>query len=321
MVKLGASIHSSFSEVVTEDLRRRNVITVVDFVVTDPVKLATFTGLSHMDILQVKQHILKKFGGTRKNASELLIADRKNVMSTGVTCLDKLLKGGLYPGQLCEICGLSASGKTQLCFTIAANAVARSNVAAWYLDTKRDFSRLRFEEILRAWNLRQTTIQDALQRTKVCRIRSSHELIKTLRHLVSLRKAEQACLALERRRPILVIVDSLPAVIFKITRDTCCKDYETTYELDDLAEACRFLARECQAMVITVNSVTRWDSAGHSLGSLTPALGKHWARMPVTRLLLTREDGATRRITVWKDPRLEENSSCIVSVGDVGIVA
>lgn len=60
------------------------------------------------------------------------------------------------------------------------------------------------------------TIQDALQRTKVCRIRSSHELIKTLRHLVSLRKAEQACLALERRRPILVIVDSLPAVIFKV---------------------------------------------------------------------------------------------------------
>jgi len=73
--------------------------------------------------------------------------------------LDELLKGGLYPGQLCEICGLSASGKTQLCFTIAANAVAKLNIITWYLDTKRDFSRVRFEEILRARNFTQTVTE------------------------------------------------------------------------------------------------------------------------------------------------------------------
>lgn len=47
MIELNASIHPSLSEVVTEKLRRRNVITIVDFVTTDPIKLATFTGLSH----------------------------------------------------------------------------------------------------------------------------------------------------------------------------------------------------------------------------------------------------------------------------------
>jgi len=52
MVKLNASIHSNFSEIVIENLRRRNVITIVDFIATDPVKLTTFTSLSHMVCIQ-----------------------------------------------------------------------------------------------------------------------------------------------------------------------------------------------------------------------------------------------------------------------------
>lgn len=48
MIKLNANIHPSLSEIVTEKLRRKNVNTIVDFVTTDPIKLATFTGLSHM---------------------------------------------------------------------------------------------------------------------------------------------------------------------------------------------------------------------------------------------------------------------------------
>jgi hypothetical protein len=82
----------------------------------------------------------------------------------------------------------------------------------------------------------------------------------------------------------------------------------------------QILTKECQAIVITVNSVTRWDSTKQDdLNILTPALGKHWARIPVTRLLLIREHNETRKITVWKDSRLKENSSCIVNIGDVGI--
>lgn len=72
--------------------------------------------------------------------------------------MDELLKGGLYSGQLCELCGPSSSGKTQLCLTIAANVAIRSDITVWYLDTKRDFSRLRYEEILKARNCRQEVI-------------------------------------------------------------------------------------------------------------------------------------------------------------------
>lgn len=319
MIKLNASIHPSLSEMVTEKLRRRNIITILDFVTTDPIKLVTFTGLLHTEILQIKKHILKNHGGTKRNATEILKMERSYI-STNIKCLDELLKGGLYPGQLCELCGPSSSGKTQLCLTIAANTAIRSDITVWYLDTKRDFSRLRYEEILKARNYRQEVIEDILQRTKVCYINSSCELIQALHKLVTIYKMEQTNMALEGRRFHLVIIDSLPAVIFKITREAHQSDLETTYELEDLSEACRFLTIECQAIVITVNSVTQWNSSDQmNPAAITPALGRQWARVPVTRLLLVRrQHGETRRINIWKDLR-SKKSFCIVTISDVGI--
>ncbi|XP_011862223.1 PREDICTED: DNA repair protein RAD51 homolog 4 [Vollenhovia emeryi] len=313
MTKLDADVHPSLSKTVTESLRRRNVVTVVDFVSADPIKLASFTGLTHTDILQITQHILKKFGGTKRNAKQQLTLERSNVISTNVTSLDELLKGGLYPGQLCEFCGPTASGKTQLCLTVAANVAGRSGVV-WYFDTKKDFSRMRYEQIMKARNYTPKVIEDALRGTKICQARSSHELIRALRQLVTLCKREPGDASFEEKKTLLVIIDSLPAVIFKVTRNASYGDNETTYELDDLAEVCRFLTRECQAVVITVNSITRWDSPGQTnTADITPALGKYWARIPATRLLISRRYGETRTIKVWKDLKLIENSFCTVT--------
>ena len=47
MVKLNVDVHPSLMETVTENLRRRNVITIVDFISTDPIKLTNITGLLH----------------------------------------------------------------------------------------------------------------------------------------------------------------------------------------------------------------------------------------------------------------------------------
>lgn len=298
------------------------MVTVVDFVSTDPIKLTNFTGLSHADILQIKGHILKKFSGVKKNAMQLLAIERSHVIPTSVTCLDELLKGGLHPEQLCELCGPSSSGKTQLCFTIAASVASRSDGAVWYFDTKRDFSRLRYEEIMKARNFSQKVIEDALCNTKVCRINSSHELIRALRQLVTFCKQKQNDTSSERRKDLLVIIDSLPAVIFMVTRNMQQNDLETIYELDDLVEVCRFLARECQAVIITVNSVTQWNSPGQTKpDNITPALGKYWSRIPAIRLLITKQYGETRKITIWKNLRLKEYSFCTVTISNIGITS
>lgn len=84
--------------------------------------------------------------------------DRYLIFDFYCNSLDELLKGGLYPGQLCELCGPSSSGKTQLCLTIAANIAVQSDIIVYYFDTKRDFTRFRYEEILKAKNFRQEVI-------------------------------------------------------------------------------------------------------------------------------------------------------------------
>lgn len=69
------------------------------------------------------------------------------------------MEGGLCSGYLYELCGSSASGKTQLCLTMVANITAtQSDIIGWYFDTKKDFFRVRFEEILQARNFEQEVI-------------------------------------------------------------------------------------------------------------------------------------------------------------------
>lgn len=85
MIRLNASVHPGLSDMVIEKLRRRNVITIVDFIAMNSLKLATSTDISYTDILQMKRHISKKFGGVKKNATEILIVENNDVIRTNVT--------------------------------------------------------------------------------------------------------------------------------------------------------------------------------------------------------------------------------------------
>ncbi|KAL0125632.1 hypothetical protein PUN28_004614 [Cardiocondyla obscurior] len=322
MIRLNTDVHPSLSEMVTENLRRRNVITIIDFVSADPIKLASFTSFTYTDILQIKQHILKKFGGVKKNVIELLVKECNDIIPTKINSLDKLLKGGLYQGQLCEVCGSSSSGKTQLCLTIAANVASQSDIVVWYFDTKNDFSKMRYEEIVKARNSTQEIIENVLCNTKICQTHSSQELIQALRQLRIFYKQKQNDVSYADKKTFLVIIDSLPAVIFKVARNAQQSDLETTHELDDLAHVCQLLTSECNAIVLTVNLVTQWISPEqkHST-NMTSALGKYWAQIPTTRLFIARQYDETRKINVWKDSRLTKNSFCTVNINHVGVTS
>lgn len=51
-------------------------------------------------------------------------------------------------GNIYEFCGLSSSGKTQICFTIALNVAQYFAKCVYYIDTKHDFSARRLQDIL-----------------------------------------------------------------------------------------------------------------------------------------------------------------------------
>ncbi|XP_076654088.1 rad51 recombinase D [Halictus rubicundus] len=321
MTKLSSDIDLKLSDTVVQQLERRNIRTVLEFADEDSDKLATFTGLLLKDILHIKKIISQKCGGVVRSACDLLKIELSNIIPTDLSCLDNLLKGGLYPGQIYELCGIPSSGKTQLCLTIASNVVLRGNNLVRYIDTKRDFCGSRVEEILLSKNICKKVVDEALDRIRVCSIQNLHELFKVLRWLTSALKEEK-----EDCRTRIIIIDSLPAIIFKYS-----KDYRIAIPLNHLANICFFIANEFRLSIITVNLITQWNSDDGTESArinmndvihsdVIPTLGKYWAGIPNKRLLIEKVDLGNRKISIWKSIQFETDISCVLSIGNSGVV-
>jgi len=67
--------------------------------------------------------------------------------------LDNLLDGGLFVGNIYELCGPSACGKTQLCFSILLNIIITTKNEIVYIDTKHKFSVNRIKQMLKKKNM------------------------------------------------------------------------------------------------------------------------------------------------------------------------
>ncbi|KAG6800203.1 DNA repair protein RAD51 4 [Apis mellifera caucasica] len=317
MTELSTAVNSKLSNIVIEQLQHKHICTVIQFIDEDSEKLASFTGLSLKDIIEIKRNICKKYGGQVKNAFQLFEIEEKNIISTNLSSLDNLLKGGLYCGQIYEICGLSASGKTQLCFSIAINIALKSNNLVRYIDTKRDFSGSRIEQILLKKNYNKQVINEIMERIKVCCVYNMHQLLKVLHWLsINLKEENEDC------RTRIIIIDSLPALIFKFS-----KDHKTTIILNHLANICHFLAKEFNLSIISVNLISQWNNIneeGTSASSnenilIKPTLGKYWAHVPNTRLLLEKQELGNRKISIWNSFQLEADLACTLIVNDSGV--
>ncbi|KAF3424689.1 hypothetical protein E2986_04795 [Frieseomelitta varia] len=318
MTKLSTTINSKLSSTMIEKLERQQICTVIQFIDEDSENLIKFTGLLLKDILEIKQNIFEKFGGVIKNAFELLEIEQNNIVPTNLSSLDNLLKGGLYYGQIYEICGISSSGKTQLCFAIATNIALSPNNIVRYIDTKRDFCGSRIEQILLKKNCSKQVIDEVMDHIKVCCVYSIHQLFKVLYWLIdSLKKEDEGC------RTRIIIIDSLPGVIFKSS-----KDNEITITLNHLANVCHYIAKEYYLSIVTVNLITEWSSViqeGPSTSrkencDVIPTLGKYWLHVPNTRLLLEKIGVGNRKLSIWNSFQLEADLACTLTINDSGIL-
>lgn len=158
-----------------------------------------------------------------------------------------------------------------------------------------------------------------MERIKVCCVYNIHELFKTLNWLtVALKEESEEC------RTRTVIIDSLPAVIFK-----CSKSQKIAIALNHLANICHFIAEEFRLSTITVNLITQWTttvsvgetstSSNENYSDIIPTLGKYWSHVPNTRLLLEKVELGNRKISIWNSFQLEANLSCILTVNDSGV--
>ncbi|XP_076627755.1 rad51 recombinase D [Colletes latitarsis] len=320
MTELSSNIDPKLSDTVIAKLRSKHICTVSHFINENSEKLATFSGLSLKDILDLKRNILRKCGGVIRCASDLLSVELNNIICSDLESLDNLLKGGFYPGQIYEVCGISSSGKTQLCLTIASNIALRPNSLVQYIDTKKDFCGSRINEILLRKNCSKQVIDEAMERIRVCNVQSLHQLFKVLHWLtVALKEEIGEC------RTRIIIIDSLPAIIFKFTND-----HTLTTTLNHLANICHFIANEFNLSIVTVNLITQWNpvtenesnaiSTNKSHNDAIPTLGKYWLGVPNTRLLMKKVGLDKRMVSIWHSFQLERNLACILSISDCGML-
>ncbi|XP_078044816.1 rad51 recombinase D isoform X2 [Augochlora pura] len=259
-----------------------------------------------------------------KNASDLFKTELSNIIPTNLPSLDNLLKGGLYPGQIYELCGIPSSGKTQLCLTIASNVALKANSLVRYIDTKRDFHGSRVEQILLSKNICKKVADEALNRIRVCSVQKLSDLFAILRWLTNALKVEK-----EESRTRIVIIDSLPAIIFSVTDDQIDQiGNKVPIILNNLANICYFIANEFRLAIVTVNLITQWDSRDETESDhvntnnvihsdVIPTLGKYWEGIPNTRLLIEKLELGNRKISIWEGLQL---GTCTLSIGNNGII-
>ena len=100
-------------------------IAVVDFVCEPAVHLSKRAGLPLQNVQSIRQSLIFQFGSYPVSGREIWEEEsaRQRLISSGCPGLDKLMGGGVVTGQLTEVCGPPATGKTQVVTAILVGLV------------------------------------------------------------------------------------------------------------------------------------------------------------------------------------------------------
>lgn len=158
-----------------------------------------------------------------------------------------MLNGGFFSGSLIDLCGMSASGKTQLYTTIALNLAISNEYETFVIDTKGDFSGDRINRMLiNRGEINADKRKKIMRHIKVEKCVSPTKLIESIRNLI-----QQASLYPKFK---MLVIDSVPALWFQYHGNRSSYGIRN---LAILADLLRKLAVECGIVVIAVNIETR----------------------------------------------------------------
>jgi len=210
------------------------------------------------------------------------------ILPTGCDAIDALLGGGLRQGEVIEITGPSASGKTQLCLSAAASFAALGHRVV-YVDTGGGFSAMRIKQFHRGFltedadegevarNLRQTLNLIAVHRC--------HDVFSLL-HLISQlgEEASEDDNNPDRATMGLLVIDSLSSLLSPLLTKAHHQGYTV---MATVALLLRGLATTRKTAVLYTNHTVSagQDSLADDHGSnLKPALGTRWTSVPHRRI-------------------------------------
>lgn len=234
-----------------------------------------------------------------------------------------------YLGNLYEICGLSASGKTQLCMSVAANISAiLVKQSILYVDTKNDVSTTRLYEIIKGQQNKIRDVNVLMLKIKICRIKNAYELLSLLHKINQELKINKD----ENQGFRLIIIDSLTALFHHFLGEL---HNEGLCLLNNIANILNYIATDFHIIILVTNLVTSWtlesnfnvvaeEENSFSLETQItkqPALGKYWAHVPNTRIMMQKLNiGNEYLLTILKSSNEPVGKTIKVSICNEGLV-
>ncbi len=241
-----------------------------------------------------------------------IILERRRNLSRLTTCskaLDELLGNGLESQSIVEFYGEFGSGKTQICFQLAVNAILPADKGGLdgdvvIIDTENTF---RPERIVQMANARGADPEEVLKRIHVARAyNSSHQML-----LVE--KAAE----ISKKTPVrLMIVDSLTAHFRAefVGRGTLAERQgllnKHMHELLSFAEV-------NNAVIAVTNQVSAKPDA--FFGDPTRPVGGHVVAHASTYRVYLRKSKATRRIARLIDSPDRPEAEVVINVTEEGV--
>ncbi|KAG7483692.1 hypothetical protein MATL_G00041090 [Megalops atlanticus] len=279
MVFLREGLCPGLSEELVHALRTKDIRTVEDLISSDTEEIAQKCCVSYKALVAVRRVLLAQHAAFPVSGADLYddLLSSTAILSTGNASLDKLLDSGLYTGELTELVGAPGSGKTQVCFGVAANLSCELKQSVLYIDSSGGLSATRLLQMVKAKTSNMEEQMEALQRIQVSQVFDVFSLLECL-HSLKGGGFQQASSG--GGTPKVIIVDSITAVLSHILGG---KQTEGMSLMMQVAGELRTIAKDLNVAVLVTNHVTR-----DSNGLPKAGLGLSWSHVPRTRILLQR---------------------------------
>lgn len=134
---------------VCTSLSRNGISTCRDILLASPLSLMIFADIGLEEVKQIVSLVSEKVRPKGITAQELLVKQTTSsrFLSTGLSELDGIMKGGLLFGCISEIVGPPGVGKTQFCLSCCVQMLAKKCQNVIYIDTELKFDPTRLVEM------------------------------------------------------------------------------------------------------------------------------------------------------------------------------
>lgn len=260
-----------------------------EFISTDLGKDANYNSMATPSLLDSQQELLLEHSTLPIQATTLLeiALERCQPIPTGLPSVDMLLQGGVFTGEVTEILGPIATGKTQILHMLAINC-AHSLASVLYIDNNCSFSPKR---AIRLWSrinshtngTQSGTGENMLKNIRVIPLYDPFMLLQMLRSILTnvQEKTEDFYSTLK-----LVIFDNFSFLLSQIL------DGYTTQGMvmySQIEKTIKYIANIHNIAVVIANRSLPIPNTSDINTFKYNRLGFHWNNVASTRIALERE--------------------------------